>query len=67
MLSHSVFLLFNIWSQHVKTLKPNYSICGIGSGAEWDPFREVDYVAVKGSFEERNNAGWKQFGLIKGF
>lgn len=30
-------------------------------------FREVDYVAVKGSFEERSNARWKQFGLIKGF
>lgn len=30
-------------------------------------FREVDYVAVKGSFEECSNARWKQFGLIKGF
>lgn len=30
-------------------------------------FREVDYVAVKGSFEEHSPARWKRFGLIKGF
>lgn len=51
----------------MKTLKPNYSSMVLAVEQNGVLFREVDYVAVKGSFEECSNARWKQFGLIKGF
>lgn len=52
--------MWKLWSQIIPSVVLAVEQNGI-------LFREVDYVAVKGSFEERNNTGWKQFGLIKGF